>query len=275
MFPFKLALNASTLFPFRLGLKEQIEVAAKAGYAGLEIWVRDLEHYINRGGSLTELRAFVESQGISIVNAIAFWPWADSDETRRREGLELTRRELSWLAELGCSKAAAPPFGDVDGQSLDAIAEHFANLATLSQSMGVDPILEFWGHANRLSRLCEATYVAMQSGVPGASILVDPFHMHKGGSHLEDLSFLCGAHIGMVHVNDYPLTPARDTITDADRVFPGEGALDFGRFSQLLSQSGYTGFLSLELFISDFGDLTALDVATRGIESMRRAFGTL
>jgi len=40
MFPFKTALNTSCLFPFRLGVKEQVSIAAEAGFEGIELWIR-------------------------------------------------------------------------------------------------------------------------------------------------------------------------------------------------------------------------------------------
>jgi hypothetical protein len=42
MHPFKPVLNASTLFPFNLNVVQQIEVAAHAGYYGIELWVKDI-----------------------------------------------------------------------------------------------------------------------------------------------------------------------------------------------------------------------------------------
>ncbi len=45
-FPFKTALNASTLFPFEQDVKDQVRVTAEAGFAGIELWVKDLEAYV-------------------------------------------------------------------------------------------------------------------------------------------------------------------------------------------------------------------------------------
>ncbi|WP_052487304.1 sugar phosphate isomerase/epimerase family protein [Gordoniibacillus kamchatkensis] len=272
MFPFKLSLNTSTLIPYKLGIEEQIRVAAEAGYEGIEIWVRDLEAYAAGGGKIGGLRSSAESCGIQIVNAIAFWAWSDEDAAERARGFELARRELELLAELGCPAAAAPPFGRVENVPLEQMAGHFAELAELARGFGVEPLLEFWGRAGRLSRLGEAVYVAIESGVADAKLLLDPFHMYTGGSSIEALSYVNGERIGIVHVNDYPASPPRETIADRDRVFPGEGIFPSGRFAKLLHEAGYSGYLSLELFIQDFHGSSALDVARRGIESVRSAY---
>ncbi|CAM4105907.1 sugar phosphate isomerase/epimerase [Paenibacillus alkaliterrae] len=271
-FPFKLSLNASTLFPYKLGVEEQIAVAAEAGYAGIELWVRDIDAYLAGGGKLPELRRHIEASGIAVVNAIAFWSWADSEEAARRKGFEHAKRELELLAELGCAAAAAPPFGSVAGVSLDDMAEQFAKLAKLSRGIGLEPYLEFWGRASKLNRLSEAVYVAMQSGVKDARLLLDPFHMYTGESEIEGIGFLRGDRIGIVHVNDYPAEPARAMIADEDRVFPGDGIAPSARIAQLLHASGYDGYLSLELFTPDFNGRTALEIAKHGLEKAKASY---
>ncbi len=270
---FRYALNASTLFPFRLTLPEQIRVAAKAGYEGIEFWMRDVDAYVEAGGTLAELRRCAADEGVAFANAIAFWKWADLDEKERAGGMELAVREAETLAELGCPSAAAPPFGTVEGVSLERVAACYGELAGRLRPIGVDPLLEFWGRAKALSRLEEAIYVADTSGVADARLLLDPFHMYTGGSSTEALAALDGRRIGIVHVNDYPANPPRETIQDRDRCFPGEGIFEGERFAAGLRDTGYRGFLSLELFIPDFGGRTAVEVASRGLEAVKRVYG--
>jgi 2-keto-myo-inositol isomerase len=272
MFPFKLSLNASTLFPFELGVQEQVRVAAEAGYEGIELWVKDVEHYVANGGSIKQLRTYIADTGINVVNAIAFFKWSDADNEVRGQALQQAGREMEMLTELGCRAVAAPPFGDVETVSLDEMAAHYANLVTLGRKIGIDPYLEFWGRAKKLSRLSEALYVAAESGASDAKLLLDPFHMYTGGSSIEGLSYLNGGRIGIVHVNDYPAVPARSTIEDRDRVFPGDGTAPSSKIAQLLYDAGYRDYLSLELFMERFENQTALQVATTGLNKMKQAY---
>ncbi|HEU5014229.1 MAG TPA: sugar phosphate isomerase/epimerase family protein [Roseiflexaceae bacterium] len=272
MFPFKTSLNTSTLFPFELDVKEQVRVAAEAGFEGIELWVRDIEAYLQGGGTTRELQRYIADTGLAVVNAIAFFAWADADEATREQGFAQAEREMRMLAELGCVAVAAPPFGTVEGVPLTAMAGHFARLTDMARGIGIEPYLEFWGRAKALSRLSEAMFVAMESGVPDVKILLDPFHMYTGGSELTSLAYVKGANIGIVHVNDYPTTPARAQIADSDRVFPGEGVAPTREFAALLAQAGYRGYLSLELFIKDYNGQSALNVARRGREAILNAY---
>jgi len=271
-FPFKLSLNASTLFPYKLGIEEQIRVAAEAGYEGIEIWVRDLEAYLAAGQSLQGLRRYIDDAGITVANAIAFFKWADEDAATRAEGHAQAVREIQMLAEIGCLAVAAPPFGTVTNVSLTDMAEQYAKLVRAGRGLGVEPYLEFWGRAKQLNTLSQATVVAMESGIADAKLLLDPFHMYTGGSAVEAVGYLNGSRIGIVHVNDYPAAPERAVIADKDRVFPGEGVAPSATFAKLLHEAGYAGFLSLELFIEDFGGASALDVAKRGLQAVMETY---
>jgi 2-keto-myo-inositol isomerase len=112
----------------------------------------------------------------------------------------------------------------------------------------------------------------MESGLEDAKLLLDPFHMYTGGSELASLAYLNGANIGIVHVNDYPAEPAREQITDGERVFPGEGVAPTHAFAALLHRAGYRGYLSLELFIDTYQGQNALHVARRGLAAMQTAY---
>lgn len=272
IFPFKTALNASTLFPFQLDVVQQVELAAQAGYDGIELWVKDIEAYLAAGGTTRALRQQIEQSGLTLVNAIAFFAWADVDPEKRAQGLEQATREMKILHELGCLGVAAPPFGDVAEVSLPEMAEAFVALNQRAQAIGITPYLEFWGRASKLSSVSEALFVAAQSGIEDVKLLLDPFHMYTGGSKIEAISLLRGSTVGVVHVNDYPADPARATIADSDRVFPGEGIAPSQDLARLLHAIGYDGYLSLELFISDFGSETALEVAQRGLASIRNTY---
>ena len=270
MFPFKTALNASTLFPFALDVKQQVQVAAEAGYDGIELWEKDILAYLETGGTISDLKAFVSSHAIAIVDVMAFFAWADADKAVRQQALAQAERELPLLAELGSPAFAAPPAGNVANVSLEGMADYFARIATLARSLGIQPYLEFWGRARPLSRLSDALFIAMQSGVPGVKILLDHIHMHVGGSSLTSLAYVKGANIGIVHVNDYLAAPGeQDT---EKRIFPGEGIAPTHDLASVLHQVGYADYLSLELFIEDFGKASALDVARRGLTSIRQAY---
>jgi len=269
--PFAYCMNTSTLRNFGLDLTEEARITAEAGYTAIEPWVRQLEAHRDGGGSLGDLRKLLEDLGLRVAGAIAFFKWADADERVRTEALEDARRQMELVAAVGGTRIAAPPFGDVAGVGLEEMAERFRALHAVGKQVGVKPLLEFWGMAPRLKTLAEALYVAAATGLPDVEILVDVYHLYKGGSGHSTIGLVNGKAIGVVHVNDYPATPPREEIQDSDRVFPGDGIAPMGQFLRDLRDVGYRGVLSLELFNADYGDRSPAEVAREGFEKTRAA----
>jgi 2-keto-myo-inositol isomerase len=63
---FKLCLNTSTLRGYKLPLREEIEIAARAGYDAIEPWIAELEAHEASGGSMEELASMVRDNGLSV-----------------------------------------------------------------------------------------------------------------------------------------------------------------------------------------------------------------
>lgn len=269
---FRYALNTSTIRGYDLGIVDQIAVTAKAGYQAIEPWLRDVDAYGAAGGHLPDLRSRLADHGLQVAGAIAFWKWADADAATRTQGLDLARREMDTIATLGGTCAAAPPFGNVAGVPLEAFAERYAGLCQIGQAAGVTPLLELWGHSPRLSTLAEVLYVALASGRPEARLLLDVYHLYKGGNAIDSLRLLSASAIGLFHVNDYPALPPRASIADKHRVWPGDGVAPLAELAGLLRDAGYTGFLSVELFNPDYWLGDALSTARTGLELARAAF---
>jgi sugar phosphate isomerase/epimerase len=72
-------------------------------------------------------------------------------------------------------------------------------------------------------------------------------------------------------MNDYPADPPRATITDAHRVYPGDGAAPLDDLFHNLRDIGYRGMLSLELFNEKYYAQDPLEVAKTGLEKTRAA----
>ncbi|HEV3005583.1 MAG TPA: TIM barrel protein, partial [Pirellulales bacterium] len=218
--PFGYALNTSTIRGQKLALDQQFELAARAGYQGIEPWIGDIEVFVAGGGSLVDLAKRARDLGIAVVSAIGFAQWIVDDDAQRAKGLDDARRAMDLVAQLGGTRLAAPPAGAADkpGLDLSLAAERYRALLELGDEMGVVPQLEVWGFSKNLSRLGETLLVAAESRHPSACLLLDVYHLYKGGSGFAALHLVAGAAMHVWHVNDYPASPPRETIGDAQRV---------------------------------------------------------
>ncbi|HEY7327264.1 MAG TPA: sugar phosphate isomerase/epimerase family protein [Gemmataceae bacterium] len=269
--PFRYGLNTATLIGQKLSIVEEIEIAGRAGYRALEPWVRELDKYVKDGGNLKDLGKRVADRGLSVESSIDFFEWIVDDETKRRKALENARRGMDMVKQIGGSRIAAPPSGATNRTNMPllTVAERYRALLDIGSQIGVVPQVEVWGFSKTLSRLGDAACVAIESGHKDACILADVYHLYKGGSGFNGVSVLNGSAMHVLHMNDYPSDPPRAAITDAQRVYPGDGVAPLKTFLRDLRNIGFRGVLSLELFNKEYWERDALAVVRTGLEKMK------
>ncbi|MER3403904.1 MAG: xylose isomerase [Chloroflexota bacterium] len=262
-------LNASTIRP--VPLLDKIRIAGQAGYGGIELWNNELDAFIAAGGSLTQVRRALDDAGLAVPDLIALHGWIESSPEEYPRVRDEARRRMEQAAALGAPYIiASPPRGRVD---LERAAERYGDLLALGREVGVKPSMEFLGFVEHIKTIRTAWYIVERAGDPDGTIVMDSFHIYNGGSTLEDLRAVPGARISMFHINDAPATPPPGTLTDADRVMPGDGVIDLPAMLRVLDEIGYAGPISLELFNQALWEQDPLAVARTGMERLTRLVG--
>jgi sugar phosphate isomerase/epimerase len=108
----------------------------------------------------------------------------------------------------------------------------------------------------------------MEADHPSACILPDVYHLHRGGSRFGGVKLLAPRAIHVFHFNDYPADPPREKLTDAHRVYPGDGVAPLKALLRDLDEGGFRVMLSLELFNRQYWAQDPLAVASAGFEKM-------
>jgi len=271
MASFRYCFNTSTIRGQKLTLTEEIDIAAQAGYQAIEPWIGEIETHVQTGGSLAELKKRISDHGLTVESAIGFAEWAVDDDSRRAKGLEQARRDMDLVQQIGGKRIAAPPAGATDVSNIDylKVAERYRALLTLGDHIGIVPQVEVWGFSKSLNRLGQAVLVAVESGHPQACVLPDVYHLYKGGSDFTGLKLLNSSAMHMFHMNDYPASPAREAISDSDRVYPGDGVAPLADIIKMLRGIDFNGYLSIELFNRSYWERDPLDVARVALKKMR------
>jgi sugar phosphate isomerase/epimerase len=270
---FSYCLNTGTIRGQNLSLEKEIEITAQAGYDSIEPWVNKINEYANNGGSLKDLRKRISDLGLTVESAIAFSQWIVDDDNERAKGMEQAKRDMDVLAKIGGKRIAAPPAGATRKAGLDLMkaAGRYRKLLELGDKMGVVPQVEVWGFSKNLHRLSQSMFVVIESGHPKACLLPDVFHIYKGGSDFNGLKMLSPQTIQVFHLNDYPADPPRETITDRDRVYPGDGTAPLNQILRDLHANAGRTVLSLELFNPSYWKQDPLEVAKTGLAKMKVA----
>jgi sugar phosphate isomerase/epimerase len=269
--PFGYCFNTSTIRGQKLPIVQEAEIVSRAGYQGIEPWLSELDQYAKDGGSLKDLGKRFRDLNLSVEDVIAFPEWVVNDDDKRKKALEEIRRAMDVVVQIGGKRIALPPAGATKETklSLPTIAQRYRAVLELGDRMGVVPQLEVWGFSQTLGKLSEAAHVALETQHPKACILVDVYHLYKGGSGFAGLRLMSGQALQMIHMNDYPAQPPRAEITDAHRVLPGEGVAPLKEVLRDLHGAGFRGMLSLELFNRELWKPDALHVAKLGLEKTR------
>ena len=269
---FIFSLNTSTIRGQKLPLPEMIEIAARAGYDGIEPWIMEIEAYLQTGKTLEDLRKHLTDAGIIAVDAIGFAPWMAQDSEKSKGGFAQMEKEMGMLSELECKRIAAPAIGTDNPIDLLIAGEKYAQLLDLGRKTGVMPQLEFWGAYPQFHHLGQALAVAAAANDSDAKILADIYHLFRGGSGFEGLNILNSNAIDIFHLNDFTDQIPRLEQQDKDRVFPGDGVAPLKEVGETFRAMGGTKILSLELFNPTYYAMDAFEVAKTGLGKMKQFF---
>lgn len=268
---FKYSFNMSTIRGQQLGFIKEIQTAAAAGFTSVEIWLDTFQTYLQNGGSAGEAKKIVDGLGVNIENAIGFAQWIVDDEKIRKNALVGLEKQMDLLAQIGCHRVAAPSAGATTSPkiNLDVVAERYNAILELGDRTGVKPILEMWGASNNLKKISDVLYVAAATGHKNVSVLLDSFHVYKGGSSINSLSLVGKSAIEIFHINDYPAGIPPEKISEPDRVYPGDGVAPLKEMLQIIKNPEKPVVLSLEVFNKSYYQQDALQVAKTGLAKMK------
>ena len=245
--PWPLSLNTSTIRP--VSLMEKIEAAAKAGYDAIELWINEIEKYEQDGGQPEELGALIKSKGLYVPNVIGLWDCMPMDDEAFSASLNATKNRMRLSAAAGSRHVAAIPVPDREDFDLKTGIKRYKELLKIGrEEYGIIVAFEFVGFFKGIHRMGQAAGIALDTDDPDACLIMDSFHLYRGGSGFKGIKHLNGTFIADFHINDVPQEPARETLRDKHRIYPGDGILPLVQLLKDLKDIGYQGPLSLEIF---------------------------
>jgi sugar phosphate isomerase/epimerase len=261
------SLNAKAL-GLALPAEEVIDLAAAAGFGGVDLLVRDL---VESGSDVAGLRSRIVDRGLRP----GAWPlpvdWR-GDEGRFRYDLARLPRYAGAAEALGLSRTGTwvlpetpgplPPGTTPDAYrnaTIDWQIERLSAVARVLNDFGVRLGLEVIGVESFRSgkgipltcRLADlgGALDRLRSRSANVGVLVDVFHLYAAGEDVAEGLRPGAEDVVWVHVADPPAgaPPHLGTIRDDDRGLPGEsGRVDVRGFLQGLDRLGYEGPVTAE-----------------------------
>ena len=245
---------------------DDVRAYTEVGAAGIGVWEMKLDD-----GSLEEFRAsgLGAATAVPLVPSIQPLPLLPGPDT-------VAERIASFLRSLEVLAPYAPAAvlcftGPGDRETAVRGVREVARAAErLGLRLAVEPFqregIEAWSVLNTLG---DAAEFVEEVGSDAVGIQFDVWHLWNTPDLLEEIERHAGLIAG-VHVSDWR-EPTRGW---ADRVLPGDGAIDLPAILGALDEAGWDGYYDLEIFSDNgaFGsvypdslwDLDAAELARRG-----------
>ncbi len=262
---FSLALNTSTIRPAPLLTK--IRIAGEVGYDAIELWHDDLDAFVRDGGTLRDVRAALDDHGLEVPTTIHLPGAFDCDDEGFVQVIDQARRKFAQAAEVGAPRVITGP-PSVKPVDVERTASRYRKLLDIGREEGALPAFEFLGFVAGIHTLRGALEIVERANDPDGTIVLDPFHIFRGGSSVDDIELVPVDRIAVYHFNDATDEKPREEQGDRDRVMPGDGILPLAFQLRYLVRNGYKGAVSLELFNESLWKQDPKEVAQIGLEKM-------
>jgi len=187
---------------------------------------------------------------------------------RRREAVELVKRQIADAARLGATRAYLVSGTDAGGDALARFAEAVSLLSTYASGRMVQLCVE--PVPGRALSTAAATLDWLETcGLDGVSLLLDVGHCLISGEDAAEVVRRAGRRLGHVHLDD------NDGVSDLHLpLFAGRLSRDGLReFLRALDEIGYDGALALEFDPHLADPVSALRESKRAVEELMSAGG--
>ena len=174
--------------------------------------------------------------------------------------LDAFRKRCDQFAALGLTRIYTPSLATTRFTEDDFKSgpDRMREVGDIARQFGMTAMIE----ATRASTYVAAlpTMLTMTRASGNVMPLLDCYHFWSGPSKLEDLDLIRDGEIGHVHFQDVPAGP-RELLDSNSRFIPGDGVAPLTRILRALSDKGYAGPLSVELFLPKFRDADPFELA--------------
>jgi sugar phosphate isomerase/epimerase len=250
-------------------LPQAIELAAKAGFEGIDFSIREAAALADEHG-LQHVHDLFQDAGVRPGQWGLRVAW-NNDEQLQRD-LEQLPKLAALGRQLGCTRTATwvTPCSDerTYEENFQWHTARFRPIAEILSEHNCRLGLEFIGpKTSRVRHRYEFIYtlegmmeLAEAIGTGNVGLLLDAWHLYTSGGSVQDLDQITAQDVVTVHVNDAPAGVSRDEQIDNVRCLPMEtGVIDLPGLLGKLQAMGYDGPVTSEPFSKRINAIAAHD----------------
>lgn len=257
-------------------LQTDIRIAGQARYDVLEITATKLDKFLLTH-SIGEARQLIDAAHLKThaINSIELINFRDA--AGRAEVLARTRQLCEYGKVLDCPWIIAVPGPAPEGTKWPEILENtVASLKAMSEvaaPTGVMLAFEFLGFPwCSVQRADQSWEIVKAANLANVGMVIDTCHFYAGGSTIESIAKVDVKKLAVFHINDVESMP-KEKITDANRLFPGDGVIPLQQIIGAVRGIGFDGVASVEIFRPEYWARDPLGVAQEAKEKSKRVLG--
>jgi 2-keto-myo-inositol isomerase len=237
----RLALHTWTLDT--TPLPDALRAARVAGWPAVELRRLDFARAAEAGQPADAVLDLVRASGLPVACVGGQLGWMFSDAAERSRLLAAMAESCRWARALGAPTVMSP--ADLGEGDLARAAAAVREVGDIGAAHGVRIALEAPSQAAQLNTIQRLRELLARAAHPSCGILVDAYHLHRGGGGLRAIQDLDPGEIAYVQFSDVPASGLQPGHT-LDRLLPGHGIVPFREFFRLVAASGYAGYCSYE-----------------------------
>jgi sugar phosphate isomerase/epimerase len=245
------------------GYRKSLEGWAKAGIKNVELTDAMLEEFL-KTEDLAAARRVVTDLGLTPVSCAAvvqdFW----LPNPARSAALDTWKKRCEQFSSFGLTHVYCPAVTTrkVTSEDYKAAPDLIREAGEAAKQFRMTAMIEFTRNSTFLSTLTTSLKVIREAAHPNVRPMLDCYHFWSGLGKFEDLDMLRPGELGHVHFQDVPDMP-RELLDNTTRIIPGDGVSPLVRILRKLAEKGYSGPLSVELFLPEFQQGDPFAVAQR------------
>ena len=243
------------------GYRRSLEGWATAGIKNVELTNSLLDEFL-KSDSLPAAKRVLTDLGLTPVSCACgvFGLWEPNP--KRAAQLDAFKKRCEQFASLGLTKIYSPTpttekFTEEDYKR--GVANMREN-GDIAKQFGMVVMAEAVRTSTFIGTLPTMLKMMREAAHANVAPLLDFYHFCSGLNKLEDLDLIRQGEIGHVHFQDVPDMP-RELLDNTTRIIPGDGVAPLNRMLRTLSDKGYAGPLSVELFLPKFQQGDPYEVA--------------
>ena len=243
------------------GYRQSLDGWARAGIKNVEITARLLDDFL-KTDSLGAARRVITDLGLTPVSSASEVAGLWEPNPNHAAALDSLKKRCETFAELGLTRtyAAVTTTASFKEDDYKTGVDNMRKVGDVAKQFGMTAMAEFTRASTFIATLGTMLKMTRDAAHANMRMLLDCYHFWSGQSKFEDLDLLRPGDVAHVHFQDVPDMP-RELLGQATRVIPGDGVTPLVKILRKLAEKGYTGPLSVELFLPKFQQGDPFDVA--------------